>query len=843
MQVQNLSSEARSQISRLLDISTETRDAIVNDRLLKALAFDGMTHKFDMVAKAYSDTYRWILDDENSNPHGINFRSWLSSGSGIFHIAGKPGAGKSTLMKRLCQDERTVERLKIWAQPKRLIFGNFFFLKPTKAESGASSRTLDLRSSLYGLLRSLLYQVLKACPELSQRVLPGYWTRLLLLDWRASPVISIANEEVERAFDILLQSQDLYHSHKICFFVDGLDEFDDAENDLEDLVMRLKSWPDASMNGIKLCVSSREVNAVRFRLPQETKFRVQEITQGDIEHFVKERLAGNRPESMPTYTDGDIKSLVSQIASKSQGVFLWVRLVTDSVRQGMLNGNTQKTLEQRINHFSSELNELFQDLLSSIHPVEKEMALKTFALIRFAQWSEAFVPLFWYHGFDTYQADQDFAYRLSFSDDGITASEEQAIEDETIRTVNGRCMGLVEVRSAVEDYNLVRGQLGLNRYITFSHRSVLEFLDRVSSADDFWDSLDLTTSGHMVGVLLLAFLKSTRLNDFKWARHMKETHPTMFVLRHVFVCMAKDFEQPQTDYWLYESAKLLDALNDAIIRRLPGSYKDLFFELARRKFLFGNRLYQIGWSIVRYSEHISIYHVAARFGIHSFVLHWTDENPILDPGDSYAADLLLFATQGMLELGNHATDTTLKKLLDCGISPNTVLSWADTPIDRAYSEEIRTEEMSVWDKTLIVWLRGSCGADEDSLVLEYYLAHGAHQHIKLVRGKIPAPEVAQEYWEWLSMDCMSLVDNGRNVLIKDQEMTARWKRALNTDCLPTELVADVVTLKDLVQYLWKPLNMEAILSLMDKAELRIRTEATLPHHSRIEPGAPVKLAK
>jgi hypothetical protein len=41
--------------------------------------------------------------------------NWLSSGTGIFHISGKLGSGKSTLMKFICEHESTAAMLRQWA--------------------------------------------------------------------------------------------------------------------------------------------------------------------------------------------------------------------------------------------------------------------------------------------------------------------------------------------------------------------------------------------------------------------------------------------------------------------------------------------------------------------------------------------------------------------------------------------------------------------------------------------------------------------------------------------------------------------------------------------------------
>jgi len=50
------------------------------------------------------------------------FLHWLSAGNGVFHIAGKLGSGKSTLMKFLCDHERTTAELQKWAGTQSLFY-------------------------------------------------------------------------------------------------------------------------------------------------------------------------------------------------------------------------------------------------------------------------------------------------------------------------------------------------------------------------------------------------------------------------------------------------------------------------------------------------------------------------------------------------------------------------------------------------------------------------------------------------------------------------------------------------------------------------------------------------
>jgi ABC-type molybdenum transport system ATPase subunit/photorepair protein PhrA len=60
----------------------------------------------------------WVFEDKvtDNGPNPCeSFGNWLSSGNGIFHIAGKLGSGKSTLMKFLCDHQKTKTELQKWA--------------------------------------------------------------------------------------------------------------------------------------------------------------------------------------------------------------------------------------------------------------------------------------------------------------------------------------------------------------------------------------------------------------------------------------------------------------------------------------------------------------------------------------------------------------------------------------------------------------------------------------------------------------------------------------------------------------------------------------------------------
>lgn len=106
-------------------LSQETLTAIWQSSVLQRLRFDKMDERRKRVREAYANsnkqTFSWIFDDHEipdtrtSNRGAASFVRWLSSGTGIFHVTGKLGSGKSTLMKHVFQHHKTKEALEEWA--------------------------------------------------------------------------------------------------------------------------------------------------------------------------------------------------------------------------------------------------------------------------------------------------------------------------------------------------------------------------------------------------------------------------------------------------------------------------------------------------------------------------------------------------------------------------------------------------------------------------------------------------------------------------------------------------------------------------------------------------------
>lgn len=100
-------------------------------QILKSLYYASMRERHNRTVEAHCRTFGWIFETEtlpNHNPRSnIKLTTWLKSKDGLFWVSGKPGSGKSTFMKWLAQEHKTIEALCQWAGPADLCTASFFF--------------------------------------------------------------------------------------------------------------------------------------------------------------------------------------------------------------------------------------------------------------------------------------------------------------------------------------------------------------------------------------------------------------------------------------------------------------------------------------------------------------------------------------------------------------------------------------------------------------------------------------------------------------------------------------------------------------------------------------------
>ncbi|KAK3319990.1 hypothetical protein B0T19DRAFT_276631 [Cercophora scortea] len=466
--VAKFNTQAIEELKRIMElVNNANLEARQRQRILAALSSSATDERYVEIVEPFPETFAYMLDDDEqllrTHPDlKISFKEWLLRGEGIFHISGKPGAGKSTLMKMLCEDERTADALTTWAGPTRkLVFAKFFFWK-----YGTTPQR-----SLQGFYRAILREVLLHCPDLLSSLFPGH----------QNISVDMSSKDVEPGFNQLLELvNDVNHTnYRFCFFIDGLDEFEENVVIHSDLVATLQRWADNSKGNIKLCVSSRELPAFR-RLPIAQKIRLQLLTQHDIELFVHGQLVTLEEFQELRSEGGDAEEqcddFFRELVSKAEGVFLWVSIVVRSLRKGLIdNGDSIYKLRQKLDLIPSDLDKFFQYMLEAIELPYRKDAYATFAVAMKLAKSGRFnsLSLLRYSFLFDWLENPRFHEKVSLRH--LTSRGLDLRLDKAVDRLGARCNSLLEIQRL--ENSKYKNEPTHRDIVKFIHRSAPDWLD------------------------------------------------------------------------------------------------------------------------------------------------------------------------------------------------------------------------------------------------------------------------------------------------------------------------------------------------------------------------------
>lgn len=288
------------------------------------------------IEKAHVKTCAWFLEHPT-------YQAWLdpykmASHHGFLWIKGKPGVGKSTIMKFAYLKQKK----KADHESPMHLTTSFFF----------NARGEYLERSVLGMYRSILLQVLEAYPDL-QTVLDN-----LDLDPEAEDVYqnSITLKEIFSDAILAIHSKGARaHSERsLTLFIDALDECDEQQT--IDMVQYLEELAEECLDRnipFRVCFSSRHYPYITVRHGLELILEVQPGHTKDLQNYIESRL---RVQDLIL-----AKDLQTRLLHKSGGIFLWVILVVNILNKEDANGRLQ--LEQKLDGIPSDLNTLFKSLL------------------------------------------------------------------------------------------------------------------------------------------------------------------------------------------------------------------------------------------------------------------------------------------------------------------------------------------------------------------------------------------------------------------------------------------------------------------------------------------------
>ncbi len=439
------------------------RHYVAEHIIVESLYYESLSVRHQSIPDAHKDTFEWLLDKyPKKRSRGVQYPKsslldWLRTGDGLYWVSGKPGSGKSTLMKFIADHPVTQSALDEWAGQGKCMVASYYFWS-------AGTR---LQKTIEGLLRSLLFDIFVRHPHAIPMAVPDRWAQLSgKHPDREGPVQGrIARPwtipEMSKALERLSSHEGA--TQQFCLFIDGLDEY---HGDHLHVVRILKQL--SERRNFKLCVSSRPWNVFEDELGLDAakKLYVHELTRHDIRRYITSTLQENSHWKSGANVDPRYKNLVEDITERAQGVFLWVVLVVRSVLEGLSNGDSIKLLEQRMRELPRDLEPFFRHILTSISPIYHQQMVLYFQVLLDAPHA---LTLMHYSFLDQcFEANGD-ALRTSIEPlDNYNIFDRHSTMR---RRLNARCKGLIEAH-----LNPPEDRPYLAHEVTFLHRTVRDFL-------------------------------------------------------------------------------------------------------------------------------------------------------------------------------------------------------------------------------------------------------------------------------------------------------------------------------------------------------------------------------
>ncbi|CAK1364941.1 unnamed protein product [Cercospora beticola] len=291
-------------------IALSVQREVTNDdhpaTMLEALRFDALETRRKTVKEPLTKTCKWIL----AHPACAK---WLKLERKFFWIKGKPGAGKSVLIKYL--DQHVTRKLK-----KSNAIGLHFYF---------NARGEQLEKSFMGLYRSLLVQLVDLVPEVAHEL------NALGMPFDLPQLQSV------------LTSVILSIDRQVWLFIDALDEC--REGDVRDLIEFLDGLQDAKLY---VCLASRHYPIVK--VPTDLQLVLEDVDQHkeDLSTYVQKLdLEGE-----------ELAQMQHDIVAKANGIFLWVVLVVNILQKDVERGRFH-AMQSRLREIPEGLPDLFKTII------------------------------------------------------------------------------------------------------------------------------------------------------------------------------------------------------------------------------------------------------------------------------------------------------------------------------------------------------------------------------------------------------------------------------------------------------------------------------------------------
>jgi hypothetical protein len=423
---------------------------------LRSLWFPAMHTRRQRLENPADRTCLWLFEHDT-------YRDWFSGRirdqhCGLLWLNGKPGAGKSVLMKEAFH-RATQEQL----GPDDCLTASFFF----NARGDVLERTPE------GIFRSILFQLLSKSREHLKKFTKTCEERDMGYAEDQGSGTSWQASELQRFFSTMYTQQP---TKRTLIFIDGLDECDMIHVRSQAYFWR-QVTKSAHTAGIRLdvCLSSRHFPFIT--ISDCAVITVEEHNALDIRTYVEQKFKLGIATEEPHWS-----LLRDKVLGKAAGVFLWVVLVVEDVLKKWDEGKGLQFLLKLLDVVPAQLGSLFTQMFLDLDTDAKKITLRLF------QWATLAVkPLRldeWHHVLAFIREPTPTSLGEWRTSDYFTGSDNQ-LE----RQIKNISKGLLEVKTIPDQQETQRfetisilaeaGSLNLGhggtRVVEVIHESVREF--------------------------------------------------------------------------------------------------------------------------------------------------------------------------------------------------------------------------------------------------------------------------------------------------------------------------------------------------------------------------------
>ncbi|KAL6897683.1 hypothetical protein GGI43DRAFT_424030 [Trichoderma evansii] len=258
---------------------------------LRSLQFENT--RYDKISQEHEGSFEWIWTHKE-------YESWSTSDtSRLLYIQGKPGSGKSTLMKYFNRNLLLKE-----PAAQQAILARFFY----------SFRDGELQRSHYNMLLSILYDLLYQDE--------GFFYHHCQTEYRAhqryGPRFKWGYDTLKRILESL---QDYRINKRFYLIIDAVDEFEEKDRrDILGLFLELCSEMKHAV--VKVFMASRPVAQLEARRDQFHNFiKMDDETRSDIYNYAQSQLEQLIEAHEEGYSEEEVFELLKQLLTELEDFY------------------------------------------------------------------------------------------------------------------------------------------------------------------------------------------------------------------------------------------------------------------------------------------------------------------------------------------------------------------------------------------------------------------------------------------------------------------------------------------------------------------------------------------